>query len=214
MELPEKLQFLLDEHRQQDLALQDTSALSESDPAIIRGINRFFANKLAEAGIKTIRDLSHMPQKPVGAIEDDALRRWIMIAKILTAYSDLKNVKSVAEKRRVLLTGIEAAGKTSTLKSLQKMHTVSHTRPTLGVAAEKFLFLGHNLSVFDLGGQRTFREMYLAKPEDFFSETMLLIFIVDIQTYSKFEDVFNYFGGNLRNHGSPWRKASFKHSFS
>ncbi|MFX0117572.1 MAG: ADP-ribosylation factor-like protein [Candidatus Hodarchaeota archaeon] len=116
-----------------------------------------------------------------------------MVAKILTSYSDFKDIKSIAGQRRVLLTGIEAAGKTSTLKSLQQMRTVADTYPTPGVAAEKLLFLGHNLSVFDLGGQRTFREMYLANPEDYFSDTMLVIFVIDVQTYSKFQDGLDYF---------------------
>lgn len=191
--LPEKIQFLLDEHRQKEFEISGMETIPDCDPAIIKGLNRFFSNKLAQEGIKSIRDLSNMTPRSLSAIEDDALRRWIMVAKILCTYTDFKDIKKVSEKRRLVLTGIDSAGKTSTLKSLQNMKTTPESRPTPGVAAEKLLFLGHHLSVFDLGGQRTFRGMYLSSPEDYFSETMLLIFVVDVQTYTRASEALSYF---------------------
>ncbi len=193
MSLPERIYFLLDEHRKQEIDLKNVETISEESTSLIKGLNRFFAGKLANEGVQTIRDLSKMEPKPVGAIDDEALRRWIMVAKILCAYADSEDVTKQAGRRRIILTGIDAAGKTSTLRSLQQMKAATGTRPTPGVAAEKLLFLGHQLSVFDLGGQKNFREMYLASPEDYFSETMLVIFVVDIQTYSRVEEVLAYF---------------------
>jgi len=193
LELPERILYLLDEHRRKEIDLRDVEALTRCEPSIIKGINRFFANKLAKEGITTVRDLSQMTEKSLGAIEDDVLLKWTMAAKILCSYADLKDVEKVAGQKRVILTGIDSAGKTSTLRSLQEMKTVLDPQPTPGVAAEKFLFIGHNLSVFDLGGQKTFREMYLKNPDDYFSETMLLVFIIDVQSYSRFQEVFDYF---------------------
>ncbi|MFW9914979.1 MAG: ADP-ribosylation factor-like protein [Candidatus Thorarchaeota archaeon] len=193
MGLPEKIQFLLDEHRLPEFEISGMETIPDCDPAIIKGLNRFFSNKLAQEGIKSIKDLSNMTPRSLTAIDDDSLRQWIMIAKILCTYADFEDAQAISEKRRIVLTGIDQAGKTSTLKSLQNMKTMPETRPTPGVAAEKLLFLGHHLSVFDLGGQMTFRGMYLSSPEDYFSETMLLIFVVDVQTYSRASEAISYF---------------------
>ncbi len=190
--IPEKILFLLDEHRRQEMDIKDVKSLPDLETTVLKGINRFFGIKLAEQGIKTVRDLS-LTEIKFKSIDDEALHRWTTTAKILCVYADLKDPTELAGKKRLVLAGIDAAGKTSTLKTLQQMKTVADSRPTPGVAAEKFLFLGHNLSVFDLGGQRTFREMYLKTPDDYFSETILLVFIVDIQSYSRFEEALEYF---------------------
>jgi GTPase SAR1 family protein len=195
--LPEKIQFLLDEHRLPEFEISGMETIPDCDPAIIKGLNRFFSNKLAQEGIKSIRDLSIMTPRSLSAIDDDALRRWIMVAKILCTYADFRDAPKISEKRRIVLTGIDQAGKTSTLKSLQNMKTTAESRPTPGIAAEKLLFLGHHLSVFDLGGQMTFRGMYLSSPEDYFSETMLLIFVVDVQTYTRASEAVSYFNDIL-----------------
>ncbi len=47
--------------------------------------------------------------------------------------------------------------------------------------------------VWDLGGQQEYRKKYLEHPEQYFLQMDLLIYVVDIQDYERYEDSLRYF---------------------
>ncbi|ODQ68363.1 ARF/SAR superfamily [Nadsonia fulvescens var. elongata DSM 6958] len=78
---------------------------------------------------------------------------------------------------RVVMLGLDNAGKTTIVKSLlgQDCSTVS---PTLGFNIQTLPHAGFRLSIWDIGGQRTLRPFW----RNYFEKTDFLIWVVDITT--------------------------------
>ncbi|GAB4309203.1 MAG: hypothetical protein Kow0069_08160 [Promethearchaeota archaeon] len=97
---------------------------------------------------------------------------------------------------KVVLTGVENAGKTSILKVLDEdfVH-VHHVRPTKGVERSTMSLLGLTIVRWDLGGQDEYRRRYLEDLEHHFGDARLLAFVVDVQEgdESRVEKMFEYF---------------------
>ncbi|HMF31009.1 MAG TPA: ADP-ribosylation factor-like protein [Candidatus Lokiarchaeia archaeon] len=86
------------------------------------------------------------------------------------------------EQKKILFTGLAAAGKTSILRALDQdfigMHQLT---PTKGVEHSKIRIFGVDIFRWDLGGQDIYREKYLEDKERYFSGTNLIIYVIDIQ---------------------------------
>jgi hypothetical protein len=86
------------------------------------------------------------------------------------------------EQKKILLTGLAAAGKTSILRALDQdfmgMHQLT---PTKGVEHSKIRIFGVDVFRWDLGGQDIYREKYIEDKERYFSGTNLIIYVIDIQ---------------------------------
>jgi len=98
------------------------------------------------------------------------------------------------EMRKVLMAGLDAAGKSSIIHILQKNYSfLNKLKPTKGIDRISSKVLGLELSLWDMGGQRQYIESYFQKKEQIFSELNLLFFIVDIQDAERFDKVLSYF---------------------
>ncbi|MFX0023782.1 MAG: ADP-ribosylation factor-like protein [Candidatus Hermodarchaeota archaeon] len=98
--------------------------------------------------------------------------------------------------QKVLVCGLDAAGKTSLLSKFGGRLGISDmisTHPTKGVVRMKFGSSNLNLFIWDLGGQEEYRERYLANPEQYFVELDLLMFVIDVQDSDRFEESLQYF---------------------
>ncbi|MFX1377596.1 MAG: ADP-ribosylation factor-like protein [Promethearchaeota archaeon] len=98
--------------------------------------------------------------------------------------------------QKVLVCGLDAAGKTSLLSKFGGRLGISDmiaTHPTKGVVRMKFGTSNLNLFIWDLGGQEEYRERYLSNPEQYFVELDLLMFVIDIQDPDRFEESLQYF---------------------
>ena len=97
----------------------------------------------------------------------------------------LKNLK-------VLLSGLDNAGKSSMLIALNKMYDyeliIEDLMPTQRIDYHKRLFLNLRLNIFDMGGQQKFRDMYLRK-QIYFEDTDVLIYLIDIQAEDRFVEM-------------------------
>jgi GTPase SAR1 family protein len=66
--------------------------------------------------------------------------------------------------------------------------------PTRGVKREKLDFFGYPIISWDLGGQVQYREkLYFNRPELFFTEVDLVLYVVDTQDTERFVEAANYF---------------------
>ena len=96
---------------------------------------------------------------------------------------------------KVAFAGLDSAGKTTIYQhcivkgSLQDSLNQKATR---GVERHTEDFLDTNLSIWDFGGQKSYRESYLARPE-MFNRTKALIFVVDIQNVERLDEAKEYF---------------------
>jgi len=101
-----------------------------------------------------------------------------------------------ASGQKVLVCGLDAAGKTSLLSKFGGRLGISDmikTHPTKGVVRMKFGTSNLNLYIWDLGGQEEYRERYLNNPEQYFVQLDLLMFVIDVQDPDRFDESLQYF---------------------
>ena len=81
---------------------------------------------------------------------------------------------SGAKERRLLMLGLDAAGKTTVLYKL-KLNEAVQTIPTIGFNVENLKYKNLDLTVWDVGGQDKIRTLW----KHYFAGTDALLFVVD-----------------------------------
>ncbi len=95
--------------------------------------------------------------------------------------------------KKILLVGLDFAGKTSILKVLnQKYNLLDRIKPTTGVERETITFLEIPIIAWDLGGQEKYRNEYLSDLR-IFAETDSVFYVVDAFNAARFELSLQYF---------------------
>ncbi|MHA2282980.1 MAG: ADP-ribosylation factor-like protein [Promethearchaeota archaeon] len=120
----------------------------------------------------------------------------------------MDNMKNQEKQIKLVILGLENAGKTSIVNLLKQRTEVTLRKPpdmypTKGVE-RRSLFQGE-IMVWDLGGQEIYRNEYLANPESYFKEISFCYYVVDIQDYYRLAHSTMYFMGvfNLIKRYSP-----------
>ncbi len=104
-------------------------------------------------------------------------------------------VNSSGPLTKLIFAGLDSAGKTTIYKATMKevpVDELKDSRPTRGIDRDISDFMDLDFSVWDLGGQQSYRETYLSKPE-IFNSTKALIFVLDIQDVDRFEEAYQYY---------------------
>ena len=94
-------------------------------------------------------------------------------------WKNLLKVKDV----RMLMLGLDAAGKTSVLYQL-KMNELVRTIPTIGFNVESISYKGFNMNLWDVGGQHKIRPLW----RHYYENTDCLIFVVDSNDTERIEE--------------------------
>ncbi len=97
---------------------------------------------------------------------------------------------------KLVIAGLDNAGKTSALIALRQKYNfyerVKNLKPTIKIDYSSFKFLNtYRINLWDMGGQKKFRKIYVTNPVYFF-ETDYIYYIIDIQDELKFEDSVEY----------------------
>ncbi|MFX1417517.1 MAG: ADP-ribosylation factor-like protein [Promethearchaeota archaeon] len=124
------------------------------------------------------------------------LKKTVTISSLIASIKEEKEGLEV-KGQKVLVCGLDAAGKTSLLSKFGGRLGISDmisTHPTKGVVRMKFGSTNLSLFIWDLGGQEEYRERYLSNPEQYFVQLDLLMFVVDVQDPDRFEESLQYFG--------------------
>jgi ADP-ribosylation factor protein 1 len=87
------------------------------------------------------------------------------------------------KSRRVILLGLDAAGKTTILYKLNIGETV-HTIPTIGFNVETVQYKNVEFSCWDVGGQKKIRTLW----HHYYQGTHAVIFVVDSNDASRIEE--------------------------
>ncbi|MFW9899383.1 MAG: ADP-ribosylation factor-like protein [Candidatus Thorarchaeota archaeon] len=177
-----------------NVIINEVREVLDFKPDTLFGIDKISAEKLRKSNIKTILhlaslDADHPPQ--IRDVLPQILVKWIKVAKVLE-----KAVKEqLKAQKKLLLIGLDNGGKTSILAVLQdKFSIIKDLLPTRGVSREKLDFFGYPIISWDLGGQVQYREkLYFNKPELFFGEADLILYVIDIQDPTRFEESASYF---------------------
>ncbi len=99
------------------------------------------------------------------------------------------------EMLKVLVVGLDNSGKTSIINTLeQKLARFHALKPTVSFEIrDEFKILGLPIKVWDLGGQKQYRDEYLSKKGFIFGESNLLFFVVDVQDPKRYTQAVDYF---------------------
>lgn len=96
----------------------------------------------------------------------------------------LRKLKSTPDRElRILLLGLDNAGKTTLLKTLAS-EDISHITPTQGFNIKSVQSSGFKLNVWDIGGQRKIRPYW----KNYFENTDILIYVIDSADRKRFEE--------------------------
>ncbi|MFW9915009.1 MAG: ADP-ribosylation factor-like protein [Candidatus Thorarchaeota archaeon] len=193
-DLPPRIAGLL---KAQYLTAYTILDLSSLPTRAIKGIGKIYEEKLRSQGIISIEDLANLQSFQIEPFPPKLLEKWIIAAKIVLRFVD-EGMPVAIPRKKLIVAGLDHAGKTSVLESLRAMRSIAANRATLGARATSLLFAGFNLISFDLGGQTTFRETYLAQADVFFTDVGTLVFVIDIQALHRQNEAFDYFGRILK----------------
>lgn len=110
---------------------------------------------------------------------------------------DLKDPFSVRRQIKVLLTGLDKAGKSSFLMGIRRRYSeIIKALPTRGVErSEENIFEEQNsvISLWDLGGQKQYRERFLEQSKVYLYNVDLIFFFIDIQEVERIEEALELF---------------------
>mmetsp|Transcript_45255 Transcript_45255/g.102205 ORF Transcript_45255/g.102205 Transcript_45255/m.102205 type:complete len:188 (-) Transcript_45255:272-835(-) len=95
----------------------------------------------------------------------------------------LKKVKQKEKEMRLLILGLDNAGKTTILKKFNG-EDISTIEPTLGFNIKTLEYMGYKLNCWDVGGQQTIRSYW----RNYFEQTDGLVWVVDSADRWRLED--------------------------
>ncbi len=100
---------------------------------------------------------------------------------------------------KILVMGLDNSGKTSIIYTLEQNFASFYSlKPTVSFQIrEDFKILGLPIKIWDLGGQKQYRDEYLAKKGFIFGETNLIFFVIDTQDAKRYADAIDYLEKSL-----------------
>nr|QXF29035.1 Arf1d [Gefionella okellyi] len=101
---------------------------------------------------------------------------------IASRLAQLLNI-SLSEPARVLLIGLDAAGKTTLMYKL-KLGEVVSTIPTIGFNCEQLKYKNLEMTMWDVGGQTKIRRLW----RHYYQNTDIVIFVVDSADRARIEE--------------------------
>jgi len=95
--------------------------------------------------------------------------------------------------------GLDNSGKTSIIYTLEQNFASFYSlKPTVSFTVrEDFKILGLPIKIWDLGGQKQYRDEYLSKKGFIFGETNLIFFVIDTQDPKRYNDAIDYLEQSL-----------------
>ena len=110
---------------------------------------------------------------------------------------ELKDPFSTKRQIKILFTGLDKAGKSSFMYGVKRKYSeIIKSLPTKGVArSEEKIFEEQNslISVWDLGGQKKYRERYLEQSKMYLYNVDLMYFFIDIQDTERLDEALDLF---------------------
>ncbi|KIW97958.1 uncharacterized protein Z519_01542 [Cladophialophora bantiana CBS 173.52] len=97
--------------------------------------------------------------------------------------SILRKARLKDKEMRILMLGLDNAGKTTIVKKIMK-EDVNTVSPTLGFIIKTIDFQGYKLNIWDVGGQKTIRSYW----RNYFEKTDALIWVVDATDRLRMDD--------------------------
>merc|ERR1712037_821177 len=95
----------------------------------------------------------------------------------------LRSMKRDEKEARILVLGLDNAGKTTILKKLSE-EDITHIMPTQGFNIKSLVHEGFKLNVWDIGGQKTIRPYW----SNYFEASDALVYVIDSSDKRRLEE--------------------------
>ncbi|KAE8833090.1 hypothetical protein HRS9139_04909 [Pyrenophora teres f. teres] len=106
--------------------------------------------------------------------------------------SILRKARLKDKEMRILMLGLDNAGKTTIVKKIMN-EDVNSVSPTLGFIIKTIEYDGYKLNIWDVGGQKTLRTYW----KNYFEKTDTLIWVVDATDRERIDDCRHELAGLL-----------------
>jgi GTPase SAR1 family protein len=178
-----------------NLAIHDFRDLSVNEAELIEELLK----------IKTIRDLSKVTYNQVmnrvalinEIMPKQKLELLITAAKYIVKAADYKPV----EAQKVVIAGLDNAGKTALLNTIKKevgFSGLSSLKPTKGACRDDLFLADQEILLVELGGQEEFRKFYIDQPDRFFIDTNIIVYLIDMVDDNRHAESLEYLEQILR----------------
>ncbi len=165
-----------------DISTQDVESLSKND-------------------LKTIRDLSQLKPEIIDGIAIKSnidignLKKFFIASKLISRAWQKRSSYSKKTTMKIVVVGLDNAGKTTLIDLLsgKRLSEVINQTPTTMVNQVNLPSQDINLVAWDFGGQVQHREAYLQNPEEYFVGLDLVLFVIDMQDSTRYDEAIGYF---------------------
>ncbi len=167
----------------------------------LKGLSIEEVKDLANNDLKTIRDLSQLSLEQSNLIktqvqfEPAKFNKILVASKLVLLASQKKPSLNKKTNLKIICVGLDNAGKTSLINLLsgKKLSESVQLEPTsminhINISAEDI-----DLLVWDFGGQEGYRQAYFQKPEEYFTELDVVLFVIDSIDSQRYNESLNYF---------------------
>ncbi len=122
-------------------------------------------------------------------------------------------------KRKIILMGLDNAGKTSIVLSLrgdQNILSYCKLSPTKNHQIVNMEFQNTQFNIWDFGGQKAYRDKHLVNFPEYFKGCNKLIYVIDVQDVERYEKALDYLKkvtNKVGNHKHDFDYSIFLHKF-
>jgi small GTP-binding protein len=187
--------FLIPDEKARGQALAATiTVLIREDDKVFFYENMKYLRIIIDKAASQIQNAQNFAEQKL--IMDDIRDELIEFTK------ELKDPLSPRRQIKILLTGLDKAGKTSFLHGIRRRYSeIIKALPTKGVErTEENIFEEQNsiISIWDLGGQKKYRERFFEQSKAYLYNLDLLFFFIDIQDIGRIDEALDLFRKILR----------------
>ena len=117
---------------------------------------------------------------------------------------------------KIIIIGLDNSGKTSIINTLEQNLASYHAlKPTVSFnIRDEFTIFGLPIKIWDLGGQKQYRDEYLTKKGFIFGATNVIFYVVDVQDPKRYSEAVEFFDkviNSLKKLGLPQVLVVFYH---
>ena len=176
----------------------EINSLKMVDEYINKALERIYITKIKNHINKNIKKLEKKLNKT--SLDKSDIDSVLIFSKLLKKFKEGTISLQEIQPVKIAFMGMQNAGKTSLVNYLFG-ETVDdqyqETSPTVSVAQQVNNMEGNRVVIWDFGGQESFRNEYLDKPEDFLNDIEVLLFVIDSQDDSLYAGALEYFDSLL-----------------
>ena len=145
--------------------------------------------RLKVSKTKTLQILKNNPEL------ESKVKKAITISLIIVRIKK-ETIDTKKQEQKIIVVGLGNAGKTAILTKFGGkfgIKDLARLKPTRGLDRQRIETKELTLSVFDFGGQATYRDKYIKEPEKYFLGVDLALLVIDVQDVDKYDEAIEYF---------------------